>query len=166
MVRGTFLGPARHNRAVACHVQQLLADVTQTLGSDAAQTLASAGGDYSSLVSAAMGMIGSGYQYSGYTETGDTSTSAYTCSGVVDAALGRPSQSSYPESLYDEVGSNMTSDISALNEGDLVFYSYGDREVGHVGIYIGDGQIVDSAPNGGVAVRDVDYMDFVGGGSL
>ena len=147
-------------------VQQLLNDVSNTLGFDAAETLRNSGGDYSSLVDAAMSKIGSGYQYSGYTETGDTSTSSYTCSGLVDAALGRPSQSSSPESLYEEVGSNMTSDISALNEGDLVFYSYGGREVGHVGIYDGNGHVIDSAPNGGVAVRDVDYMDFVGGGSL
>ncbi|MDO4806065.1 MAG: NlpC/P60 family protein [Coriobacteriales bacterium] len=111
-------------------------------------------------------LLGSGYQWSGYNWTGSTSDSSFTCSGVVDYALGRDSQSSSPETLYSEVGDNMVTDVSSLQEGDLVFYSYGGREVGHVGVYIGDGQVIDSIPNGGVAVRDVEYMDVVGGGSL
>ncbi len=111
-------------------------------------------------------LLGSGYQWSGYNYTGENDTSSFTCSGVVDYALGRDSQSSSPETLYDEVGGNVTTDVSELNAGDLVFYSYGDREVGHVGVYVGDGYIIDSIPNGGVAVREYDYMDFVGGGSL
>ncbi len=121
---------------------------------------------YSDLLSRAYSLLGSGYQWSGYNYTGDSSSSSFTCSGVVDYALGRSSQSSSPESLYEEVGSNLTTDVSSLQEGDLVFYSYGGREVGHVGIYAGNGQVIDSIPNGGVAVRDVDYMDIVGGGSL
>lgn len=111
-------------------------------------------------------LVGSGYQWSGYNWTGSTSDSSFTCSGVVDYALGRDSQSSSPETLYDEVGSNITTDVSSLKEGDLVFYSYGGRDVGHVAVYVGNGQVIDSIPNGGVAVRDVDYMDVVGGGSL
>lgn len=121
---------------------------------------------YSDMLARVRSLLGSGYQYSGYNYTGDTSSSSFTCSGVVDYALGRSSQSSSPETLYQEVGSNMTTDVSQLQEGDLVFYSYGGREVGHVGVYIGNGQIIDSIPNGGVAVRDVNYMNVVGGGSI
>ena len=121
---------------------------------------------YSDLLSRVYSLLGSGYQWSGYNYTGDNSTSSFTCSGVVDYGLGRDSRSSSPETLYEEVGSNITTDVSQFQEGDLVFYSYGGRSVGHVGVYIGDGQIIDSIPNGGVAIRDVNYMDVVGGGSI
>ena len=137
-------------------------------GSTAASSGGSSSGStsYSDMLSRVYSLLGSGYQWSGYNYTGDNSTSSFTCSGVVDYALGRDSQSSSPETLYEEVGSNITTDVNSLQAGDLVFYSYGDREVGHVGVYVGDGQVIDSIPNGGVAVRDVNYMDVVGGGSL
>lgn len=131
-----------------------------------AAAVSSGSTSYSDLLSRVYSLLGSGYQWSGYNYTGDNSTSSFTCSGVVDYALGRDSQSSSPETLYQEVGSNLTTNVDELQEGDLVFYSYGGREVGHVGVYVGNGQVIDSIPNGGVAVRDVDYMDVVGGGSI
>ena len=134
--------------------------LSQSSGSNSA--VSSVSSDYMSRL---YSLLGSGYQWSGYNWTGDTSTSSFTCSGVVDYALGRDSRSSSPESLYSEVN-NITTDTSSLSEGDLVFYSYGGREVGHVAVYVGNGQIIDSIPNGGVAVRDVDYMPVVGAGSL
>ncbi|MDO4536994.1 MAG: NlpC/P60 family protein [Coriobacteriales bacterium] len=131
-------------------------------------TAAATGGSTSDseFLSRVYSLLGAGYQWSGYNYTGSADTSSFTCSGVVDYALGRDSQSSSPETLYSEVGSDITTDTSSLQAGDLVFYSYGDREVGHVAVYVGDGYVIDSIPNGGVAVREVDYMDVVGGGSL
>lgn len=143
-----------------------------TGGDDSASaTDASSGSSYSSTSSSDFmtrlySLIGSGYQWSGYNWTGSTSDSSFTCSGVVDYALGRSSQSSSPETLYGEVGDNLVYDVSSLQEGDLVFYSYGGRDVGHVAVYVGDGKVIDSIPDGGVAVRDVDYMEVVGGGSF
>ena len=121
--------------------------------------------DVSSFVSAAYGIIGSSYSWSGYNWTGSTSTSYFTCSGVVDYALGRPPRASSPETLYAEVGAGMVHSTGALNYGDLVFYASGGRYPGHVGIYIGGGQIIDAIP-GGVAIRDVNYMNFIGGGPI
>ncbi|MEE1159645.1 MAG: NlpC/P60 family protein [Atopobiaceae bacterium] len=121
----------------------------------------------SEFVSRAFSIVGGGYRYSGYNWTGNTFTSEFTCSGVIDFARGLPSRSSSPESLYNEVGSRMVYNTSQLNFGDLVFYAYGGRvPTGHVGIYIGGGQIIDSIPNGGVSIRDVNYMSFVGGGPI
>ena len=122
-------------------------------------------GSASQLVANAYSIIGSGYSWSGYNWTGSTSSSVFTCSGVVDFALGLPSQSNSPETLYAQV-SNLVYDTSQLSYGDLVFYTYAGRYPGHVGIYIGGGSIIDSIPNGGVAIRDVNYMDFIGGGSI
>jgi cell wall-associated NlpC family hydrolase len=123
-------------------------------------------GSATALVAQAYSIIGSGYQWSGYTWTGSVSSSAFTCSGVVDFAMGLPTNSSTPEGLFEAVGSNLVTSVDALSYGDLVFYTYGGRYPGHVGIYVGGGQIIDSIPNGGVAVRDVDYMDFIGGGPI
>jgi cell wall-associated NlpC family hydrolase len=122
-------------------------------------------GSVAAFVAQAFSIVGSDYQWSGYTWTGDVSSSAFTCSGVIDFALGNPSQSNSPEMLYEAVADRLVTDISQLSYGDLVFYSYAGRYPGHVGIYVGSGAIIDSIPDGGVAVRSVDYMDFIGGGS-
>lgn len=123
-------------------------------------------GSASAMVSRALGVVGSGYRWSGYVWTGSTSSSAFTCSGLVDYALGLPTNSNSPESYFGSVR-YITSDVSALNYGDLVFYSYAGRYPGHVGIYIGGGQIVDSCPGGGVQIRSVNYPGtFIGGGPI
>ena len=52
-----------------------------------------------------------------------------------------------------------------LVAGDLVFYARGGS-IYHVGLYIGDGYIIDSIPSGGVQVRTLYFCDgFCGGGS-
>ena len=123
-------------------------------------------GSASAMVSRALGVVGSGYRWSGYVWTGSTSSSAFTCSGLVDYALGLPTNSNSPESYFGSVR-YITSDVSALNYGDLVFYTYAGRYPGHVGIYIGGGQIVDSCPGGGVQIRSVYYPgSFIGGGPI
>lgn len=123
--------------------------------------------DVITFVTNAFTIVGGGYSWSGYNWTGNTFTSTFTCSGVIDFARGYPARTNSPESLYEEVGSRMVFDTSLLNFGDLVFYAYADRyPTGHVGIYIGDGQIIDSVPNGGVTIHDVNYMTFVGGGPI
>lgn len=127
---------------------------------------AASSGSVSAFVANAFSIIGAGYQYSGYTWTGSVSSSAFTCSGVVDFARGMGPRSSSPESLMAEVGSRMVYSTSQLNYGDLVFYNCLGRYPGHVGIYIGNGQVIDSIPNGGVAIRDVAYMDVIGGGPI
>lgn len=136
---------------------------TFTEGSSAPVTPAS---NASAFVARAFSIIGAGYQWSGYTWTGSIRSSKFTCSGVIDFALGCPSRSHSPEMLYAIVGSRLVTDINNLHYGDLVFYSYAGRNPGHVGIYIGGGSIIDSIPNGGVAIRSVRYMDFIGGGPL
>lgn len=115
-------------------------------------------------VQKAMSARGSGYLWSGYVWTGSPNGSAFTCSGLVDFALGFRTNSHWPESLAAKTGTSKS--ISQLKYGDLVYYSYGGRAIGHVGIYIGNGQIVDSEPGGGVRVRSVTYPGrYVGGGS-
>lgn len=119
------------------------------------------------MVNRAWGIIGSGYSYSGYKWTGDPNTSWFTCSGVIDYALGLGTNSNSPESLYAAVGSNLTTDRSKLAYGDLVFFRHAGRTPGHVGIYIGNDQMIDSIPGAGVGTRDLDYIGgFIGGGPI
>ena len=68
-----------------------------------------------------------------HTSTPILSSSYFTCSGVVDYALGLPTNSNSPETLYSQVVSRgtYTSDASQLKYGDLVFYRYGGRAPGH-----------------------------------
>ena len=121
------------------------------------------------MVARAYSIIGSGYSWSGYVWTGSPSSSYFTCSGVVDYALGLPTNSNSPETLYSQVVSRgaYTTDAGSLKYGDLVFYRYGGRAPGHVGIYVGNGCVIDSVPGGGVQVRSMYFVSgFMGGGSI
>ena len=122
-------------------------------------------GSAAAMVNQAYQAMGSAYRWSGYVWTGDPSTSAFTCSGLVDFALGRPTNSSWPTSLYDEVqgAGGIKTSIDALSYGDLVFTGSGG--IGHVGIYVGGGQFLDSSYDG-VSVRPVNPGTFIGGGSI
>ena len=125
----------------------------------------SGGGGNGDWVSRAYGVYGSGYQYSGYNYTGDASSSSFTCSGLVDYALGYGSRTNSPSSYYNSC-SYITTDPSQLNYGDLVFYG-GGGGVSHVGIYVGNGTILDSCPGGGVQERSLDWPgQFIGGGPI
>ena len=122
----------------------------------------------SNMVARAQSIIGSGYSYSGYYWSGSTSTSWFTCSGVVDYALGLSSQSNSPESLMAKVKARgtWTTSVSELKYGDLVFFTT-SRYCGHVGIYIGGGEMIDSIPGSGVGYRTLSYIGgFIGGGSI
>lgn len=83
----------------------------------------------------------------------------------MDFAYGYSTNSHSPEGFAAITGMSKSAD--ELVAGDLVYYSWGGRYPGHVGIYIGGGQIIDSEPGSGVAVRDLYFPGtFIGGGSL
>ncbi len=51
---------------------------------------------------------------------------------------------------------------SNLQKGDLVFYGYGNGVVRHVGIYIGNGQVLhESNPRDGVKINSVNMMQYI-----
>lgn len=126
-------------------------------------------GSASAMVARAQSVIGSGYSYTGYKWTGSTSTSYFTCSGLVDYALGYGPWSNSPESYLASVKrrGTFTTNVSQLKYGDLVFFSSGGRYCGHVGIYIGGGSMIDSIPGAGVGYRTLSYIGgFLGGGAI
>ncbi|MDD4095014.1 MAG: NlpC/P60 family protein, partial [Oscillospiraceae bacterium] len=53
--------------------------------------------------------------------------------------------------------------ISSMNNleiGDLLFFSTGGQAVGHVGIYVGSGEMVDASSSNGKVVRRSCTTDF------
>ena len=138
--------------------------------SDGESGSSSGGSDGSSGDSSSGG--GSGYQpasvvSAGYSYIG-TPYSVLDCSGFTSAAYGDCGYSLYHQSgvQYNTVASkgNLVG-ADGLVPGNLVFYARGGS-IYHVGMYIGDGYVIDSIPNGGVQVRSLYFCDgFCGGGS-
>ena len=97
---------------------------------------------------------------------GETPGIGFDCSGLVQWAysragilLPRTSQQQWASLPHLPVG-------SALHPGDLVFFAGSDGTMtapGHVGIYIGDGQMIDAPYTGAVVRADtIDWTDYVG----
>lgn len=107
-------------------------------------------------------VVSAGYNYIG------TPYSVLDCSGFTSAAYGDCGYYLYHQSgvQYNTVASkgNLVG-ADSLVPGNLVFYARGGS-IYHVGLYIGDGYVIDSIPNGGVQVRSLYFCDgFCGGGS-
>lgn len=88
---------------------------------------------------------------------GATGPATYDCSGLTQAAW-REAGVELPRVTYDQVNFGTRVSRSEMLPGDLVFF-YDD--VSHVGIYIGDGQMIHaSRPGDVVKVESIDYMPF------
>lgn len=126
-------------------------------GDDAQEPSAPSGGTSVAAgqgVATAYALIGKAYVY------GASGPDAFDCSGLVcycyGSARGRTTGAMI-QSL--QASGDWKTDLSQLQPGDLVFPSYG-----HVGIYVGDGQMIHAAnPALGVVLAPV--YAFVGGGS-
>jgi cell wall-associated NlpC family hydrolase len=94
---------------------------------------------------------------------GGTGPGGFDCSGLVQAAyrsagiaLPRVAQAQF------DAGPPVAGDSTVL-PGDLLFYGNGPSGVDHVGLYVGDGEMID-APHTGALVRaeDAHWPDLVG----
>lgn len=123
---------------------------------DQVQTPPSASGAAGVAVRYAYGALGKPYRWGGDDGAG------YDCSGLTSAAW-RAAGKSLPHSTRRqwEVVAHLKRDD--LSPGDLVFY----RGLGHVALYVGNGQIID-APTAGrnVLKRDMNIMPIVGYGRV
>jgi peptidoglycan hydrolase CwlO-like protein len=173
---------AQRNAEIAAAAEAARIAAEEEAARQAAEAAAAAsgagGGDYSD--SGDSGYTSSGSGGSSYTGTSSggnagavgnaysligTSYSTLDCSGLTSAAYGGsiPHSSSSQYSLV--AGNGNLVGASGLSAGDLVFYER-NGSIYHVGLYIGDGMIIDSIPSGGVQVRDLYFCDgFCGGGS-
>jgi peptidoglycan DL-endopeptidase CwlO len=101
----------------------------------------------------AMAQVGKAYVY------GAAGPSAYDCSGLTMAAWGAAGVG-LPHSSSAQYGSGTHISASQLQPGDLVFYY---QPISHVGMYIGNGMIVNAEnPSAGVRVTGLYSMPYVG----
>lgn len=100
-------------------------------------------------VSFALAQLGDSYAYGG------TGPSSWDCSGLTQAAL-KAAGKSAPRTSQAQASGGQQVSLSQAQPGDLVVYYSG---ASHIGIYIGDGQIVHaSRPGKPVAKADVNSM--------
>ncbi|WP_406421546.1 C40 family peptidase [Streptomyces sp. NBC_00873] len=104
-------------------------------------------------VAFAYGALGKPYVW------GATGPSSFDCSGLTQAAW-RSAGVSLPRTTYTQINVGRNIPRSELAPGDLVFFYSG---ISHVGLYIGDGQMI-HAPHPGAPVRiaPIDGMPFAG----
>ncbi|KHL09027.1 UNVERIFIED_CONTAM: hypothetical protein LK11_54495 [Mumia flava] len=101
----------------------------------------------------ALAQLGEPYSY------GAAGPSSWDCSGLTMAAYGAAGVS-LPHSSSAQAGMGTSVSTSSMSPGDLVFYY---SPVSHVGIYIGDGQIVHAPrPGRSVEIVSVNTMPLTG----
>lgn len=100
----------------------------------------------------AIALVGTPYRWGG-----NTPESGFDCSGLVGYVYRDAAGVSLPRtsSAMSELGRRKLA-IDLLQPGDLVFFESG-RDIGHVGIYVGERRFV-HAPNSGGTVR-LDSLD-------
>lgn len=115
------------------------------------------------IIKAGLKYKGTPYKFgarSGQTRTFDCSSFTQYVFGLADVKLPRDSRQ------QSRVGKTISK--SNLQKGDLLFFKTGNRadgKIDHVAIYMGDGKVLHSIPNGGVQVAKVNsYWErtFVG----
>jgi peptidoglycan DL-endopeptidase CwlO len=112
-----------------------------------------ASGGAGAAVSYAMAQVGDAYVY------GATGPSAFDCSGLTMMAWAQAGVS-LPHSSSAQYSSGPHISASELRPGDLVFYY---QPISHVGMYIGNGMIVNAEnPSSGVKVTGLYSMPYVG----
>ena len=116
-------------------------------------TAAPASGRAAAAVNYALAQVGKAYVY------GAAGPSAFDCSGLTMMAW-QQAGVGLPHSSGAQMGSGTPVSQSELQPGDLVFYY---SPVSHVGMYIGNGQIVNAEnPSVGVKITGVNSMPYAG----
>lgn len=106
-------------------------------------------GSNANVVKAAYSAIGTPYRWGGTTPNG------FDCSGFVQWAHAQAGKS-IPRTSSAQASAGTAVDQADMQPGDVVVYYPG---ASHVGIYVGDGTMIDSLGDGyTVAKRPVDYM--------
>lgn len=104
------------------------------------------------VVAYALQFVGNPYVYGGSSLTNGTDCSGFTMSVYDHFGYDLPHQSG-SQSGY---GTRVSTD--SLLPGDLLFYTNGGSSIGHVALYIGDGQVVHaSTPSTGIKVSNAYY---------
>lgn len=139
--------------------------VISTLSAQQQQTIVSGGGSTSNTVTAvapnsraaiavayAKSKLGDNYVYAA------SGPSEFDCSGLTMAAWAAAG-SSLPHNAAEQMSVTTSISASQAQPGDLIFFFDGPGYVGHVGMYIGNGMLID-APHTGAWVREISLNDI------
>lgn len=88
--------------------------------------------------------------------SGNVGPNSFDCSGLVYYCLKEAgsSRSRYNAAGYSDVEDwEKISSMSNLEIGDLLFFKTNGKKVGHVGIYVGNGEMIDASSSNGKVVR-------------
>jgi cell wall-associated NlpC family hydrolase len=139
------------------YVSEVL-DLAQTYNQTQAQTIAAVTAP-GIAVDWALAQVGTPYVWGG-----ETPGIGFDCSGLVQAAY-KVAGTTLPRVAQDQYdATTKLAPDDPLEPGDLLFFGGGPNDVTHVGINVGNGQMVD-APHAGADVRVESYVgwaDFVG----
>lgn len=138
------------------------ADETAAVGESvdlAGQTYADNGELRAAIVEYAMQYLGNVYVHGGKSLDSGTDCSGFTCFIYADFGY---SISRTPAGQLSSAGRSI--DYSEIQPGDIICYSSnGGRSCTHVGLYIGDGQIIHAANSRkGVIISNADYSTIMG----
>ena len=130
-------------------------DSTDTSSDDGSSDTSASDSSYSSVrdsvVSYALQFVGNPYVYGGTSLTNGTDCSGFTMSVLANFGV------SIPRVAASQAGAGTAVDVSAVQPGDLLFYSDGSG-ISHVAMYIGGGQVVHaSSSTTGIIVSNMNY---------
>ena len=95
--------------------------------------------------------VGNPYVYGGSSLTGGADCSGFTMAVMANFGIG------LPHNAEAQSGCGTAVSLDELQPGDLLFYS-GDGGIGHVTMYIGNGQVVHASnPSSGIKISDIGY---------
>lgn len=114
------------------------------------------GGAAAGAVESARSQLGTPYQFGGEAKLG----SMTDCSGLLQAAYAANGVR-IPRTTYQQWATGTPVDAKNLRAGDAVFFNMGPSGPEHVGIYVGNGQMIDD-PHTGATVRMEDFAKFGG----
>lgn len=104
------------------------------------------------VVTYALQFVGNPYVYGGSSLTNGTDCSGFTMSVYAKFGYSLPHQSA------SQSGCGTRVSLDSLLPGDLLFYSNGGSGIGHVALYIGNGQVVHaSTPSTGIKISNANY---------
>ncbi len=123
--------------------------------SDSATTVDTSGTSSTrqSIVNFALQFVGNAYVYGGTSLTNGADCSGFTQSVMANFGIG------IPRTAGAQSVSGRAVDLGSIQPGDLLFYSgSGDYGIGHVTMYIGNGQVVHASNStSGIIVSDIGY---------
>lgn len=109
-------------------------------------------GTRQSIVSFALSFQGNPYVWGGTSLTNGADCSGFTQSVMANFGI------SIPRVASDQAYGGRSVDLGSIQPGDLIFYLDDTGVIGHVGMYIGNNQMVHaSTPESGIIVSDIGY---------